>query len=80
MKSYLYLCQYNNYFNRQVKKAGEDLDAYNDYVKATVSTANFNIADGINTTVIINTDQLGDYLLVIDSESTPTTDAKITSR
>lgn len=80
MKSYLYLCQYNNYFNRQVKKAGEDLNAYKDYVKAIVSTVNFDYADGLNTSIIINSNQIGDYLLVIDSDILPTGDSKISSR
>lgn len=80
MKSYLYLCQYNNYFNRRIKKAGDDLSAYNDYVKAIVSTANFDYADGLNTSIIINSNQIGDYLLVIDSDILPADDSKISSR
>lgn len=80
MKSYLYLCQYNNYFNRRIKKSGDTLSDYNKYVKATVSTANFDYADGLYTSVIINSNQIGDYLLVIDSDSLPTDNTKVNSR
>lgn len=80
MKSYIYLLQYNNYFNRRVLKAGTRLAAYSDYVVANVATANFDMADGINTTVIINTDKFGDYIVVIDSDTEPTSTSEITSR
>ena len=59
--------QYNNYFNRLVK-IGSDLSAYSPFIKNRINNVNFNPADGVTTTQIINApeNEIGDYLLVVD--------------
>ena len=45
--------KYNNYFNRLVK-IGSDLSAYSPFIKNRINNVNFNPADGVTTTQIIN--------------------------
>lgn len=63
--------KYNNYFNRLVK-IGSDLSAYSPFIKNRINNVNFNPADGVTTTQIINAPQneIGDYLLVVDDTGT----------
>ena len=62
--------KYNNYFNRLVK-IGSDLSAYSPFIKNRINNVNFNPADGVTTTQIINAPQneIGDYLLVVDNDT-----------
>ena len=70
MKYNVYLLQYNNYYNRQVKKL-ETLQEYinGGYVINTLENCNFEFADGIASKLIINysyvTDE-PDYIIVED--------------
>ena len=63
--------KYNNYFNRLVK-IGSDLSAYSPFIKNRINNVNFNPADGVTTTQIINApeNEIGDYLLVTDDTGT----------
>lgn len=63
--------KYNNYFNRLVK-IGSDLSAYSPFIKNRINNVNFNPADGVTTTQIINApeNEIGDYLLVADDTGT----------
>ena len=63
--------KYNNYFNRLVK-IGSDLSAYSPFIKNRINNVNFNPADGVTTTQIINApeNEIGDYLLVVDGDTT----------
>lgn len=63
--------KYNNYFNRLVK-ISSDLSAYSPFIKNRINNVNFNPADGVTTTQIINApeNEIGDYLLVIDDTGT----------
>lgn len=68
----LYLLQFNNYYNRIVKKHSTIQEYENDgaAVIGVYSGVNFIPKDGINTTQILNytpTEQLPDYLLVCDN-------------
>lgn len=73
MKYNIYLLQYNNYYNRQVKK----LDTLQEYINGgyvinTLENANFEMADGINSKLIINYSYVTnqpDYMLVEDRSS-----------
>lgn len=58
---------YNNYYNRIVKKE-ETLSDYLEYELFRLSATNFNPADGVNTTHIINMEDgfYPDYMIVID--------------
>lgn len=58
---------YNNYYNRIVKKE-ETLQDYLDYEVFRLSATNFNPADGVNTTHIVNmADGLyPDYIIIVD--------------
>lgn len=49
---YLELLKYNNYFNRQVKRPTDD--DYSAFELGTISVANFNFNDGVNTEQVIN--------------------------
>lgn len=62
--------KYNNYFNRLVK-IGSDLSAYSPFIKNRINNVNFNPADGVTTTQIINApeNEIGDYLLVVDNDT-----------
>lgn len=67
----LYILNYNNYFNRQVKKEA----SINDYLVSTyysnvkIDNVSFNPGDGINTVQIINSTVLGDYAVLYDDIS-----------
>lgn len=64
--SKLYLFQYNNYFNRIVKRE----NSLSDYGEPlyTLSTTNFNTNDGVSTTHDINHNkEEGDYLVVTET-------------
>ena len=63
--------KYNNYFNRLVK-IGSDLSAYSPFIKNRINNVNFNPADGVTTTQIINApeNEIGDYLLVVNDDTT----------
>ena len=63
--------KYNNYFNRLVK-ISSDLSAYSPFIKNRINNVNFNPADGVTTTQIINApeNEIGDYLLVVDDTGT----------
>ena len=70
MLSNLKIYSYNNYFNRKVLKEA-NLTSYGTPVY-TLDNANFNPADGVNTSVILGTiDYLdnGNYLIVCDLEN-----------
>ena len=65
----LFLYNYNNYYNRVVKGSVY----YEDYGTPIGAQANveFNPADGVHTTIILNTSAANaDYLLVIDEDET----------
>lgn len=71
--SNLYLYNYNNYFNRIVKKES-NLANYGTPIYSLIATdskpVNFNYNDGIRTTHDINySNQDGDYLIVTDSNN-----------
>lgn len=58
--------KFNNYFNRIVKKG--DLDTYAPFIVNRIDNINFNPADGVTTTQIINSSEenVGDYLVLLD--------------
>lgn len=68
----LYIYEYNNYYNRMFKKAGDKLADYSDYLYYGPVTGvyGFTPGDGVNTTQLIGTnvqpyyDGKGDYLIV----------------
>lgn len=67
----LYILEYNNYYNRIVKKE-DSLSAYLEYVLGTYEgIINWNPNDGVKTTQVLNhpVDE-GDYLLVVDDTNT----------
>lgn len=66
--STLYLLNFNNYYNRQVKGAKYTLEDYMEYVVyGPFTRINFNPADGIATQHVVNTtDSNYNYLLVVD--------------
>ena len=49
----LYLLNYNNYYNRVVKRLN-DLNAYSPYILTTIENVNFNPNDGVNAEQIVN--------------------------
>ena len=64
----LYLLQYNNYYNRQVKKF-DTLQQYlvsPYYSDQVVEKVSFNPNDGINTEQIVNTNYVCDYAILTD--------------
>lgn len=68
----LQFIQYNNYFNKILKKPENPFYAssYEDYPeKAYITDVAFNPNDGVTTTQVVNKDidDVGDYLLVLDS-------------
>lgn len=72
----LYIYSYNNYYNRQVKKAGDTLEDYAQYKHYGPVTGvyGFTPGDGVNTTQIIGTnaqtyDGKGNYLIVQDQQT-----------
>lgn len=58
--------KFNNYFNRIVKTG--DLDTYAPFIVNRIDNVNFNPADGVTTTQIINSSEenVGDYLVLLD--------------
>ena len=58
--------KFNNYFNRIVKTG--DLDTYTPFIVNRIDNVNFNPADGVTTTQIINSSEenVGDYLVLLD--------------
>ena len=58
--------KFNNYFNRVVKTG--DLDTYAPFIVNRINNVNFNPADGVTTTQIINSSEenVGDYLVLLD--------------
>lgn len=81
MATDIVLLHYNNYFNRQIKVAGNVLSDYTseDIYYSSVSVVNFNEADGVSTSLILGKGELPtaskaldsyDYLLVVDHEQT----------
>jgi hypothetical protein len=69
----LYIYNYNNYYNRIVKKAGDYIDDYADflYYGPVVGVYGFTPGDGVDTTQILgsnlaNYDGKGDYLIAHD--------------
>jgi hypothetical protein len=67
----LYILNYNNYFNRQVKKE-DNVAAYLPYVVTKVEHVSFNPADGVHTTQIINQYTSGDYLVCSEDDTNVT--------
>ena len=67
----LYVLNYNNYYNRILKKFN-NIGEYFDYVIYQIETANFNPNDGVNTTHTIGAtvpyDGSGDYLIAVDNQ------------
>ena len=61
----LYLLQYNNYYNRLLKKK-DTLDEYSDFIVDSIQVTNFSARDGLSTSHIINTEETGDYALIVD--------------
>ena len=66
----LYIYSYNNYYNRQVKKAGDSVNDYADYLHygPVQGVYGFTPGDGINTTQVIGAnaqmyDGKGNYLI-----------------
>lgn len=81
MATDIVLLHYNNYFNRQIKVAGNVLSDYTseDIYYSSISVVNFNEADGVSTSLILGKGELPtpskaldsyDYLLVVDHEQT----------
>ena len=58
--------KFNNYFNRIIKTG--DLDTYTPFIVDRIDNVNFNPADGVTTTQIINSSEEnnGDYLVLLD--------------
>lgn len=73
----LYIYQYNNYYNRTHKKAGDSIADYEDYLYYGPVTGVFGFTpgDGVNTTQIIGSnvqpyyDGAGDYLIAHDPKT-----------
>ena len=66
MPSKIYLFNYNNYFNRKVKILTENELSQNIFAQSNI---NFNRADGINTSQVINypaTEKNPDYAVITD--------------
>ena len=67
----LYILNYNNYFNRQVKREAsiDDYLVSTYYSDVKIDNVSFNPGDGINTTQIVNSPVLGDYAVLYDNIS-----------
>lgn len=65
----IYLLQYNNYFNRIVKKEPTAMD-YTSKAVYTLTRTSFNPNDGVNTSHVMNTEVLCDYAVVTDLTGT----------
>ena len=62
----IYLLNYNNYYNRICKKEDTLTDYLNYQVGDTIQGVNFNPNDGVNTELIVNTNQRANYLLAVE--------------
>lgn len=76
MKYNIYLLNYNNYYNRQVKK----LDTITDYLNGgyqlntTVENVNVSLGDGLSTEIIVNQSYISnqpDYVLLEERDTNP---------
>lgn len=65
MLSNIYLLQFNNYFNRKIKKL-DTLEEYTGQAVFTLTNTSFNPNDGINTSHVFNTSVACDYAVVTD--------------
>lgn len=72
----LYIYSYNNYYNRQVKKAGDSIADYEQWLHygPVVGVYGFTPGDGVNTTQVIGTsmnnyDGKGNYLIAHDPQT-----------
>lgn len=65
----IYLLQYNNYFNRIVKKEPTVTD-YTSKAVYTLTRTSFNPNDGVNTSHVMNTEVACDYAVVTDLTGT----------
>lgn len=68
----IYIINYNNYYNRIVRKEQSLVDYITDKLVYTVENAQFNPNDGINTTHVIGTkdyDGKGDYAVITDAQN-----------
>lgn len=65
----IYLLQYNNYFNRIVKKEPTVTD-YTSKAVYTLTRTSFNPNDGVNTSHVMNTEVVCDYAVVTDLTGT----------
>ena len=62
----LYLLNYNNYYNRVVKRLN-NLNDYSPYILTTIENVNFNPNDGVNAEQIVNWGgAIPDYLIAAD--------------
>lgn len=65
----IYLLNYNNYYNRICKKE-DTLTNYLEYqIGDTIQGVNFNPNDGVNTELIVNTNQKANYLLAVEDNT-----------
>ena len=64
----IYLLNYNNYYNRICKKEDTLTDYLNYQVGDTIQGVNFNPNDGVNTELIVNTNQRANYLLAVEDD------------
>ena len=62
----IYLLNYNNYYNRICKKEDTLTDYLGYQVGDTIQGVNFNPNDGVNTELIVNTNQRANYLLAVE--------------
>lgn len=64
----LYILNYNNYYNRRLKRENT-LEAYLEFEHYSLASVNFNPNDGVDTSHVMGTgdyDGRGDYLLVVN--------------
>lgn len=72
----LYIIQFDNYYDRTVHPYFSELEDgglgyYLEFDTAVFTDINFNPADGVNTTILLNLDtiQFGNYLIVVDQDN-----------
>lgn len=65
----IYLLNYNNYYNRICKKEDTLTDYLEYQVGDTIQGVNFNPNDGVNTELIVNTNQRANYLLAVEDNT-----------
>ena len=66
----LYILNYNNYYNRIMKRESS-IEDYQSYIIYTLESSNFNPTDGVDTTHVFGSnahiyDGSGDYVLVVN--------------